>query len=495
MSLAAKRAELETVKARGKAILDQYPNGGMPADVQVNLAELKTKGFELAAEIKAEREVEAAKADFNQLDEFMNKPEYRVAHGDYDGMDESTKSLHKAGWELKSGVWNAPTSTGQMQPMYHETVLTGDIPEDATAQEVEFIKTTRRAMQPDYRAAYAHLLRLCGKMHDPSMAWTRLDDAEQKALSEGTDTAGGFLVPPDVQAEMLVRLAQMSVIRSLARVQSTSRDVLQYPTVQAASATQGGYVASGGGSIFSSGFVGGWAGETPTFTDTDPAFGMFSVPIRKIRVATKLGNDFLADSAVNVLAFLGQNGAENMALVEDYGFVAGNGGPLQPRGILESGATTVDVEGSTANTISSASGAGSHTKIITLAYTLPSQYAGGATWLMKRSIEGKVFGLTDADGRPVWPESARSGLTVGSPATLVGAPVRNSEFMPADGSDTNKVFVFGNWSAGYIIASRAQITTKILNERFADTDQTGIIIWERVGGDTWNTDAFRIGVV
>ena len=35
----------------------------------------------------------------------------------------------------------------------------------------------------------------------------------------------------------------------------------------------------------------------------------------------------------------------------------------------------------------------------------------------------------------------------------------------------------------------------LLNERFADTDQTGIILWERVGGDTWNVDAFRIGVV
>ena len=115
-----------------------------------------------------------------------------------------------------------------------------------------------------------------------------------------------------------------SVMRRLARVQTTSRDVLVWPTVQAASSTAGG-VASGGASIFSSGFVGGWVGETPTFTDTDPAFGQFSIPIRKLRVSTRLSNDFVSDSAVNVLAFLAQNGAENLALVEDYGFIAGDG--------------------------------------------------------------------------------------------------------------------------------------------------------------------------
>jgi predicted phage gp36 major capsid-like protein len=35
----------------------------------------------------------------------------------------------------------------------------------------------------------------------------------------------------------------------------------------------------------------------------------------------------------------------------------------------------------------------------------------------------------------------------------------------------------------------------VLRERFADTDQTGIIIWERAGGAVWNLDAGRIGIV
>jgi HK97 family phage major capsid protein len=325
------------------------------------------------------------------------------------------------------------------------------------------------------------------------MAFSQLSAAEQKALSEGSDTAGGFLVPPDTQAEMLVRLAQMSVMRRLARTVTTSRDKVVFPRVQAASATAGG-VSAGGGSIFSSGFVGGWVGETPAFSDTDPAFGTFEVSIKKVRCATKLSNDWLADAVSNPLAFLAQNGAENMALVEDKGFIDGDGAALQPLGILNGGAATVDVEGTTSNTISNTSAdPGSATKLINLAYTLPSQYAERGQWLFRRAIEGDIRTLVDGNNRYMWPELAGSGFA-GTPRTLLSYPVNNSEFMPNDGTDANKVAIFGDFSA-YIIGQRAQISTVILRERFADTDQTGIILFGRVGGALWNEDAIRYGVV
>ncbi len=494
MSLATKRAELETIKARGSAIVEQFAAGGLTAEKKAELASLKARGFELAAEIKQDREVEESKADFNQLDNFLNAPQYKIQHGVGEGESDTHKALRQAGWEVKSGMIWAPTSAGKMVEMYTEEVLAGDIPTDASESVQEFYRTTRRAFQPDYRKAYTNYLRLCGKMHDASMAWTMLKPEEQKALSEGTDTAGGFLVPPDVQAEILVRLPQRAAVRAAgARVQATSRDLLRYPMVQPAAATAGG-LASGGGSIFSSGFVGSWAGETPAFTDVDPAFGSFDVPIRKLRVATKLSNDFLADAVVNPLAFLAQNGADNMALVEDQGFLTGDGGALQPFGILNSGITTVDVEGSTSDTISNTtSNAGSMPKIIDVEYALPSQYTPGAKWMVRRAIEGKIRKLVDASGRFIWPGVLGSGYAMPT-KEIDGYTVTNSEFIPNDGTNANKVILFGEFS-NYIIAQRSQITSTILRERFADTDQTGIILWERVGGAVWNIDGFRIGIV
>jgi HK97 family phage major capsid protein len=495
MTLLAMRGELETLKARAQAIIDQYGAGGLTAEKNEELTKLTTKCVELSGQIKAERELDEKKADLGRIDDFLNAPQYRVPVGVGNGEDDTHRVLRQAGWESKSGILYAPTSMGVMQPMYAEEVLTGDMPTDVTEEVANFFRTTRRAFQPDYRKAYTHFLRLCGRMHDAAMAWTRLDSDEQKALSEGTDTAGGFLVPPDAQAEMLVRLPQQAAVRRAgARVQSTSRDVLRWPMVQPAAATAGG-LASGGGSIFSSGFIGGWAGETPAFVDTDPAFGSFDVAVRKLRVATKLSNDFLSDAMVNPLTFLSENGSSNMALVEDQGFLSGDGSSLQPLGLLNtSGISTVDVEGSTTDTISNTSAAaGSAPKIIDVEYALPSQYIPGAKWMLRRSIEGKIRKLIDGSGRFLWPGVLQSGFSMPQ-KEIDGYPVLNSEFVPADGTNANKVIIFGDFS-NYIIAQRAQITTTVLRERFADTDQTGIILWERVGGACWNTDAFRFGIV
>lgn len=497
-----RNAQIEGLKARGTALLEQHKTG-LPPEKQLEFDTLVSRAQDLKAENAAETKMDAAKADLADLDQYLNQPVHRhpLHDGDAGGGGER-KALQQAGWEQKAGIWCAPHSLegktiqshdGSYQalgkvPMYPDEVLFGDVPTD-DPEAAHFFKTTRAAMQPEYRRAYESYIRWTSKVADPGMVWQKLSGSEQKALSEGTDTAGGFLVPPDLQAEMLVRTAQQAVIRQRARVQPTSRDILRYPAV-APNATSAAL-----GSIYSSGFVGGWVGETPAFTETDPAFQLFDVPIRKIRVATKLSNDFVADSAVNILAFVATNGAENMALVEDNGFINGNGGSLQPRGLLNSGLTTVDVEGSTSDTISNTvSAAGSVPKIINLVYAVPAQYVSRSAWVMCRAIEGKTFGLVDGNGRPTWQPQAVSGLVTGAPRSLLGYPIENSDWMPTDGTNANQVYLFGDLSA-YIIAQRAQISSVVLRERFADTDQIGIILFERVGGGVWNTDALRVGIV
>lgn len=446
---------------------------------------LHSRALKLRDEIEEDKAADRKK-DFADLSNFLNEPQRRTPHPVNDD-DESKKLLSRMGWDVKSGIIMAPTSLGKLVEMFDEEVLFGDLPsEDPDA--ARYFKSMRATFQPLYRSAYTKWLRNATRYRSEAMAFQSLSADEQKALSEGTDTAGGFLVPPDVQAEILVRLPQSSVMSRLGRSVTTSRDKLVWPRVQAKTTD---------GSIYSSGFVGGWVGETPAFSDTDASFGTFEIGIKKARVATKLGNDFLADAASNVLAFLAQNGAENMGLVLDKGFIAGLGTPLEPLGILESGISTVDVEGSADNTFSNnateaAAGTGSAPKMITLVYTLPSQYANGAQWLMARLTEGAVRKFEDGNGRPLWPAMAGSGLAP-APRELLGYPVNNSEFMPAIGADA-KVVLFGDFSA-YIIAQRAQITTVVLRERFADTDQTGVILFSRVGGALWNEDALRIGAL
>lgn len=453
--------------------------------LQAELDQLHGKAMKMRQEIEEGQKVARSK-EMGDLDDWLNKPQRQTPHPLNDDAD-GRKMLSRRGWDCKNGIILAPTSVGKTVEMFEEQVLFGEMPED-DPEAYKYFKSIRGAFQPDYRLAYVKYLRNCYRHRSEAMAFQQLNPSEQKALSEGQDTAGGFLVPVDVQAEILVRSAQMSVMRRLARIITTSRDQVRFPRVQA-KATDG--------SIYSSGFVGGWVGDTPAFSDTDPAFGTFEVSIKKARVATKLGNDFLADAAANVLAFLAQNGAENLALVEDNGFIAGLGTALEPLGILNGGASTVDVESSVDNefhntSVEAAAATGSAPKVINLAYTLPSQYADRAQWLCRRAVEGEIRKFEDANGRPLWPPMAGSGLAA-APREVLGYPINNSEFMPAIGADA-KILIFGDFSA-YIIANRASITSVVLRERFADTDQTGIILFERVGGALWNEDAIRIGAL
>lgn len=484
MDLKAAIDELGKVTKQYGDIVKEFDGKEISADKLAELKRLHDRGMELKAAIEAAQKTADERKDMNDLRSYLERPQPTAPFPvGASGAEDGRKALAARGWEIKGNVLYAPTTKGAVA-MWPEEVLFGDIPtqDDDVAR---FFRTTRAAMQPGYKAAYGKFLVTAVKFRSEAMAFAQLSGAEQKALSEGQDTAGGFLVPPDIQAELLVRKAARSVVRQYATVQPTSRDKVSFPRVQAHGSS---------GSIYSSGFVGDWAGETPAFSDTDAAFGTFDVAVKKIRVATKLSNDFIADAVSDILAFLAKNGAENMGLVEDKGFIAGDGAALQPKGILLSGATTKDVEGSTANTISNTTtNAGTAPKVIDLVYALPEQYAEKAIWLMTRASEGKTRKLVDAQNRFHWPLTDMAG-GLGAGRTLAGYPARNSEFMEEDGTDAKKVYVFGDLSA-YVIADRAQISTVILRERFADTDQTGIILFARVGGDTWNPDALRIGIV
>lgn len=471
--------ELSDLRAERAENREKHKGATMPEEARARDVEIVDRVKRLTFVLEEEQQKNRDKL-MDETAKFMDDPHYQIPRSVNDDAD-GLRLLNRAGWEIKGGqVWRQ-TSMGEIA-MYPEEVLHGPITDPGAA---EYINLVRRTIQPDYRAAWLKFMRNCGRERSEAIAFSRLTPAEQNALSEGTESQGGALVPPDIQAEILARTAQMSVMRRICRVVNTTRDSVRFPAVTAHSSS---------GSLYSSGFVGTWAAETPAFSETDPAFETFEIAIKKIRVATKMSNDWLADAGGNMIAFLAQNGAENMALVEDDGLIAGTGANHTPVGILNSGITTADVEGSSSDTISNTtSNAGSAPKITALQYLVPAQYESGSTWLMRRAIEGDVRALVDGNGRPYWLETPASGFAP-TPRTIAGYPVYNSDSVPNDGTNGNKVMVFGNFQ-NYIIASRQGITTTVLRERFADTDQTGIILSERVGGGCWNTDAFRIGIV
>lgn len=474
-----------------KRMTELAPEGKLPAGDRVEFDALRTKEAELRESILEARTEEERIADLKRATAFQEEPQRRIDHTP-DGGDETTRTLIKAGWERKNGMLHAPTSYkgGQMVPVFPEEVLFDDADVEMTREAKQYAEKVRATFDPEYKRTFTKWLRFAVGASDAGIGMAMLNPAEQgimrKALSESQDTAGGFLVPPDIMAEMLVRTADKAIMRQLCRTVPTSRDLLVWPRAQA-SATNG--------SIYSSGFIGGWVGETPAFTNTDPAFGQFQIAIKKARTTTQIANDFISDSAVPILSFLSTNGSENLALVEDQAFIAGVGDGLHPKGVQNSGASKVDVGGSTSHTISNTSSAvGSAPLLYDLIYALPPQYRAGAQFLMSPQVEKAVRKLVDANNRFLF-LGVNDGSYSGRPGAmnLDGFNVNSSQFMPDNSAVTDDPkIIFGQFT-DYIIATRTQMSVTVLRERFADTDQTGIIIFDRVGGDTWNEDAFRIG--
>jgi len=192
---------------------------------------------------------------------YMDDPDVRIKHPVNDD-DEGRKALMRNGWNIRGGKIFRQTSLGEIAYCAEE-VMFGRIPDYDPVAAKDFTQQ-RAAWQPEYRDAFVRYLHARGDQR-------ALSPSEQNALSEGISEGGGYLVPPDVGAEILARRARASVMRQLCSVRMTSRDRYQLPAVAPHSSS---------GSIYSSGFVGGLVGETPSSnTDSGPTFvSSFAVP-------------------------------------------------------------------------------------------------------------------------------------------------------------------------------------------------------------------------
>ncbi len=344
-----------------------------------------------------------------------------------------------------------------------------------------------------------HKLRLSRSMDMSALADAGYRDALESALhalppaqsknmdvlQAGIDELGGFLMTPDQQANVLSRLAERSAILDLTTPLPTTREMVTWWRVQAAS--------GGDASIYSSGFIGSFVAEIPGATagETEPKFGRLNIPVDKMRTKTFLGRDFVSDTDFDILAFLEANGSDNLGLVAQKAILVGTGVD-QPLGIFSDPdiASPTDISGTTADEISNTNAdLGSATKIMDLQYELPPQYWANAVWAMHQKEELNIRKLIDANRRFIW----AAGFS-DRPNELLGFPVVRSSFIAEGGTDGNKILAWGDFSQ-YLTPRRMAIAAQLDPFTKADVEQVTFYLRTRLGGRLVNLDAFRIGKV
>ena len=154
------------------------------------------------------------------------------------------------------------------------------------------------------------------------------DNLKKKAMSFGTDTAGGFLVPNEVvQSEIIPLLYASSVCMQAGATQlnNLTRAPIQVPRV------------SGGTTAY-------WLGEGSTITSSDATLGQLSMTPKGLAALTVVSDLLLQVESPGVESMLRGDMARQLGLKLDLGALAGSGASGQPTGIINaSGVNTTTI--------------------------------------------------------------------------------------------------------------------------------------------------------
>jgi HK97 family phage major capsid protein len=156
-------------------------------------------------------------------------------------------------------------------------------------------------------------------------AWERWNESlGEKAMTQGTGSAGGYLVPDQVSSDILELRAQRAVLRGLIPTIQVDSDTLRIASV-------------------TGGLTAGWVAELATKPSQDMTFGEVSVNVFTVAGLATVSNQLLRNSNPSIDRLINSDLALRIANVEEIAIISGSG-TGQPQGILNtSGINTVSL--------------------------------------------------------------------------------------------------------------------------------------------------------
>lgn len=331
-------------------------------------------------------------------------------------------------------------------------------------------KIARHALitsSPAYLRAWSKMA--CDRRHT-------LTEVEQRALAEAeqframslTDSAGGYLVPFQLDPTVIVTSAgSRNDIRMAAR------------TVVATGDTWNG--------VSSANVSWSWDAEASEVSDDSPTFAQPSIPIYKAAGFVPISIEAMQDEA-NVAQEVGKLLVGGKEDLEAVAFTTGSGSG-QPTGIV----TALTGTGSVVN--AAADDTFALKDIYALQGALPARYRGQASWLANNLVYNLVRQFDTAGGAGLWNTVGDDRANV-----LLGRRVLEAESMDGtittSGAVANYAAIFGDFS-NYVIADRIGMTVEFIPHLFHTANnrpsgQRGWYAYARTGADSVNDGAFRM---
>jgi len=301
---------------------------------------------------------------------------------------------------------------------------------------------------------------------------TNLRASELKALSAGSNPDGGFLVPPEIEAQISQRLIAISPIRSIAGMRTISSNIYKKPFMTTGPAV-------------------GWVGETDVRTQTaSPILDELSFPAMELYAMPAATATLLEDSAVNIDEWLAQEVEQVFAAQEGTAFVTGDGNN-RPKGFLSYSTVAKSTWtwgniGYIASGVSGAFPASNPSDVLVdLIYAVNAGYRQNGVFVMNRKTQSAIRKFKDTTGNYLWQPPASAG----GKATLMTFPVIEAEDMP-DIITNSLAIAFGDFNRGYLVVDRAGVT--VLRDPYTAKPYVLFYTTKRVGGGVQDFDAIKL---
>ena len=299
-----------------------------------------------------------------------------------------------------------------------------------------------------------------------------LNAMEAKAMSIGSGQDGGYLVPPETEAEIGRLISKASPFRDICDVRQISAFVHNKP-------------------FNTNGHQAGWTGETSSRPQTTSAtLANLQFQTMELYAMPAATQALLDDSIVNIDDWMAKECQIVFGEQETNAFTNGDG-ITSPKGLLTypKVAQSAWTWGNTGYLATGVAGGFPATapsdKLIDLVYTVKAGYRAEGRFMMSRNTQGQIRKFKDNQNEYIWQPAAAADKA----PTLMGFPVTENEYMPDIATGIFGV-AFGNFRRGYLVVDR--IGVRILRDPYTAKPYVLFYVTKRVGGGMQDFDAIKM---
>jgi HK97 family phage major capsid protein len=298
-----------------------------------------------------------------------------------------------------------------------------------------------------------------------------LSGIESKAMSIGSAPDGGYLVPPETEAEIGRLISKASPFREICDVRQISALVHNKP-------------------FNTTGHTVGWIGEAAARPQTTSAtLAQLSYQTMELYAMPAATQALLDDAVVNIDDWMAREVQVVFGEQETNAFTNGDG-ITQPKGFLSytkvaQGSWSWGNTGYIATGVAGGFAATNPTdKIVDLMYSVKAGYRSNARFMLSRNTQAQIRKFKDAQGNYLW----QPAQAADSQATLLSFPVTENEYMPDIGTDVHAL-AFGDFHRGYLIVDRVGV--RVLRDPYTAKPYVLFYVTKRVGGGMQDFDAIK----